>query len=206
MTHVDRDWRQFALLLIDLQQDFWPTAMAQQFPDLPNNITKLLGFCRLEGISVVHLRACFQPDMSDWMVPFKLRGRTPCIAGTPGVEVLPFAREMPDETVILKQTFDGFHNPQLMRHLQRNGIRFVLVAGLVTATCVLFTATSAAQLGFLTAVIEDCCASEPAVHEHILHHYRFAFERTTVDQIPERHTDWLNNLKRLDTMILTSKV
>jgi nicotinamidase-related amidase len=198
MTKAQRDWGQFALLLIDVQRDFWPDRMAESFPDFPTNIVQLLTFCRTGGIEIVHLRASFKPDMSDWMPTYKLRGRIPCVQGTAGVETLPFALDNPGEMVIIKQTFDGFHSPELLQYLQRNGKRFVLTAGLVTSVCVLFTTVSAAQNGLLTAVIEDCCADLPEAHEQTLDTYQFIFQRTTLDLIPERHPEWLAALKQLD--------
>ena len=93
------NWEQFALLLIDVQRDFWPENMESSFPHFPDNITRLLTLCREEGLEVLHLRACFKPDMSDWMLKYRLRGAIPCIEGTPGVETLPFAVEQPGESL-----------------------------------------------------------------------------------------------------------
>ena len=196
MTNKKRDWRHFALLLIDVQQDFWPERMAESFSDFPANITRLLSLCRSEGIEIVHLRASFKPDMSDWMPRYKLLGRIPCIAGTAGVETLPFALDEPGEKVIIKQTFDGFHAPELLPYLEQKRKRFVLTAGLVTSVCVFLTTASATQKGFLTAMIEDCCADQPESHEQTLDRYQFMFERVALDQIPERHSQWLASLKR----------
>ena len=198
MMKAQRDWGQFALLLIDLQKDFWSEQVAQSFFHFPTNITQLLTFCRSEGLEIVHLRASFKSDMSDWMPVYKLRGRIPCVQGTTGVETLPFALENPGEMIIIKQTFDGFHNPDLLRYLQQKGKRFVLTAGLVTSVCVFLTTASATQQGFLTAVVEDCCADRPEAHEQTLDTYQFMFQRTTLDLIPERHPEWLAALKELD--------
>ena len=104
-----RNWEQFALLLIDVQRDFWSEQLAPSFPDFPANIDHLLALCRSEGLEIVHLRASFKSDMSDWMLRYRLRGRIPCVEGTEGVETLPFATEKSGEVVIVKQTFDGFH-------------------------------------------------------------------------------------------------
>ena len=197
MSNNPYHWTQFALLLIDVQRDFWPEEMAKSFPHFPTHITKLLDFCRAENIEVIHLRASFKPDMSDWMVKYKLRGHIPCIQGTPGIETLPFALAKPAEVIITKQTFDGFHNPQLLQHLRSNGKQFVLVAGLVTSTCVLFTATSAAQSGLLVAVVDDCCADEPMAHKQTLDRYPFIFDRTSVDHIPDCYPEWLASLNKL---------
>lgn len=197
MTPPPNDWSLFTLLLIDVQQDFWDMDLPQRFPDFPSNVARLLEFCRSQALEVIHLRASFKPDMSDWMIRYKLRGRIPCIQGTPGVEVLPFAIDRPGEKIIIKQTFDSFHNPELRRYLLEKGKRFVLTAGLVTSTCVLFSTVSAAQSGFLTAVVEDCCADEPSAHQQTLDRYQFIFDRTSVDQIPARRHDWLAALDKL---------
>jgi nicotinamidase-related amidase len=160
----------------------------------------LLDFCRAEGLEIIHLRAEFEPDLSDWMVRYKLQGRIPCVRGTTGVEVLPFALPEPGETVIVKRAFDGFHNPELMQYLRSQGKRFVLTAGLVTSVCVLFTTVSAAQRGLLAAVVEDCCADHPQRHEQTLETYQFIFGRTRVDLLPEHHLEWLADLRKLEAL------
>mgnify|MGYP001822498584 FL=1 len=159
-----RDWTQYVLLLIDVQQDFWTEKAVSAFPDFPDNVARLLSVCRSEGLEIVHLRARYKPDMSDWMGLYKLRGRIPCVEGTPGAETLPFALEKPGETVIIKQTFDGFLTAELLPYLRRSGKRFVLTAGLITSVCVLLTAASAAQRGVLVAVVVDCCAAAAIGH------------------------------------------
>jgi ureidoacrylate peracid hydrolase len=138
------------------------------------------------------------------MVPYKLRGQIPCVEGTPGVETLPCATEKPGETVLIKRTFDGFYNPELLRHLRRKGVRFVLTAGLVTSTCVLLTTASAAQNGFLAAVIDDCCADEPTAHAQTLHEYGFMFERTSLDRLADRRLQWLSAIAKLDELTTSS--
>ncbi len=195
-----RDWGHFVLLLIDIQRDFWTEELAERFPRFPANVAQLLDFCRGEDLDIVHLRARFKADMSDWMPRYKLRGSIPCVEGTGGVETLPFALEAPGEPVIIKQTFDGFHNPELLRHLRDEGKRFVLTAGLLTSVCVLLTAVSAMQHGFVAAVVEDCCADEPDAHRQTLERYEFIFERTTVGRIPERYSAWVAALSELDRL------
>jgi len=200
MANIQSQWEQFALLLIDVQRDFWSEQAAKVYPDFPTNIANLLTLCRHEGIEVVHLRASFKANMSDWMPKYMLRGGIPCVRGTGGEEPTPFAVEHPGETIILKQTFDGFHTPDLTQYLRQKGKRFVLTAGLLTSTCVLFTTASAMQKGFLAAVVEDCCADEPNAHKQTLDRYRFIFERTTVGMIASHHSEWLAALKKLDEL------
>ena len=176
-------WDPFALLLIDVQQDFWSESRAANFPDFPANVTRLLKWCRAQGPEVIHLHASFKPDQSDWMARYRLRGTIPCIQGTPGIKTLPFAVEAPGEAVLIKHSFDGFQNPDLLAYLRLKGKRFILTAGLVTSTCVFLTTASAAQSGFLTAIVEDCCADDPSAHEQTLSRYRFIFDRVKLDQL-----------------------
>jgi len=193
----DRDWKSFALLLVDVQNDFWPREFSEQFPQFPENTAQLLKFCRAEGIEVIHIRAVFKQDMSDWMVRYRLRKRIPCVEGSVGVEVMPFAQALPGEKVIIKHSFDGFQAPELLPYLRQTQKRFLLVAGLITSTCVLFTTVSAMQNGFLTAIIEDCCADEPMRHEQTLETYPFIFERTKLSLLPSHHDQWQTQLSVL---------
>lgn len=197
MNTVSRNWESFALLLIDVQKDFWTDRMSQEFADYEKQVRKLLHVCRHEGIDIVHLRARFQQDESDWMVRYRSLGRIPCIEGTPGVEVFPCAEDEPGEFVIFKQTFDGFHKPALQAYLAKNNKRFLLIAGLVTSVCVLLTAATAAQCGYLVGIIEDCCADSPEAHEQTLQGYPFIFDRVAVDQVVACHDTWLADIDGL---------
>jgi len=198
MTDPHPNWGQFALLLIDVQRDFWSEQAAEVWPDFPAYIATLLTLCRSEAIEVVHVRASFQPDMTDWMPKYVLRGGIPCVEGTEGALPLPFAVEKPGEKILLKHAFDGFHNPELLQYLRQKGKRFILTAGLITSTCVLFTTVSAMQRGFLTAVVEDCCADEPSAHQQTLDRYTFIFERTTVGSIASHYSEWKTAIEKLD--------
>ena len=191
------DLNEFALLLVDVQKDFWTEEMTIAFPEFETNIEKLLGYCRGEGVDVIHLRARFNPDRSDWMVKYLMLDQIPCVDGTEGAEVFGSAIEAPGETVIYKQTFDGFHNPDLAQHLADGGKRYLLVAGLVTSVCVLLTSAAAAQRGFLVSVVEDCCADKPEAHVHTLERYPFVFEPVSVDDIAANVERWSNAISSL---------
>lgn len=198
----NRDWQQFALLLIDVQHDFWNPELEQAFPAFPEHISRLLNLCRQEGIEIIHLREVFNPDKSDWPPRYRLRGRAPCVAGTQGVTVLSVATEQPGEIVIEKQTQDGFHNPKLLDYLHLRGKRFVLTAGLVTSVCVLLTTASAAQLGFLAMVVSDCCADYPEAHAIALKRYKgFLFDGVEWATIPQHWHDWMVQIDQLEALL-----
>ena len=191
-------WESFALLLIDVQRDFWTDEMRAAFPDYDVKVSNLLVSCRSAGIDVIHLRAMFRKDQSDWMARYRLTGNIPCIEGTPGAAVFPFAEAADAEKVIVKQTFDGFLNPELADHLEATGKRFLFIAGLVTSVCVLLTAASAAQRGYLVTVVDDCCADLPSAHAHTLDRYPFIFSRTVSDKLVAGRDEWQGMLDGLN--------
>lgn len=192
------DWDPFALILIDVQKDFWTEVMNVAFPDYDESVAKLLTLCRTEGIDVAHLRARFRKDRSDWMVRYRLGGDIPCVEGTAGARPFDYAAESGGEPVFVKQTFDGFLCDELQEWLQANGKRHVIVAGLVTSVCVLLTAAAAAQRGYLVSVVEDCCADQPEAHVHTLERYPFIFEVTSVERIVASRDEWLEKLAALE--------
>lgn len=197
MPDSARNWDDFALLLIDVQKDFWTDEAAQTFPDYESNIGMLLDYCRRETLEIIHLRAKFSADKSDWMLRYHLLDRIPCVEGTPGAEILPCAEHEPGEKIIYKQTFDGFQKPELQRYLAKNKKRFLLVGGLVTSVCVLLTAASAAQKGYLVAVIDDCCGDTEEAHLHTLRRYPFIFSTTTIERISTDRQRWMSELSEL---------
>lgn len=192
-----RDWENYVLLLVDVQNDFWDEPTAARHPHFTENVTRLLEFCRSEKIEIVHLRAGFKADKSDWMAKYRAGDWIPCVEDTEGIETLPCAAAYPGERIFVKQTFDGFHNPHLADYLQASNKQFVLVAGLITSVCVLLTAASAAQRGYLTAVVDDCCADRSEMHDHVLDNYPFIFERVGVNELAEHHTRWQAALHQL---------
>ncbi len=196
---TDQDWDEFALLLVDVQNDFWSEDYVAAVPGFRQNITQLLAFCREVGIEVIHLREVFgDGDRSDWLPRYRMRGRSPCVRGTPGAAALEEAAELPGEKVIEKQTQNGFHSVELLPYLCQRDKRFLLVAGLVTSVCVVFTATSAAQTGFLAAMLSDCSADYPEAHEMALKRYRgYLVDVADLAELPSRHAQWREQIEQL---------
>jgi nicotinamidase-related amidase len=193
-------WNDYALILVDVQRDFWSEEVASSAPGFLERIETLLSTCRDLGIEIVHVHAGFQPDMSDWITRYRLRGRIPCVVGTEGAQPLPVARPRAGEPLVVKQSFDAFLGTDLDDLLRGSGKRFVLVAGLVTSTCVLLTAATATQLGYLAAVVEDCCADRQPFHDQVLRTYHpFMFGITRSDRLARDRPVWEEQLMRLRT-------
>ena len=182
---------------MDFQQDFWPAHVASTAPELPSRVANLLEYARSNDLTVVHVRARFDADGGNWMARYRLLGRIPCIEGTAGAETLPFACELDSEAVVIKHSFDGFLNTELHDHLTARGIRGLLIGGLVTSTCVLFTATTATQLGYLVSILGDCCSDFAGAHTATLAAYPYVFDVVDSTEIVELRAHWDTQLNAM---------
>ncbi len=52
-----------------------PERRRRRFRSSSTNVCKLLEYCRTSGLDVVHVRAEFEPDGTDWMAPYRFKGR-----------------------------------------------------------------------------------------------------------------------------------
>src|SRR5262249_7683581 len=101
----DMENTELALLLVDIQRDFWgPLADVPPFASFPANVSTLLETARANHLPVVHTQAVFKPDGTDWMLFYRPqgRGRIPCIAGSDGVALEGFAAPQDGEPVVRK--------------------------------------------------------------------------------------------------------
>ncbi len=74
---------------------------------------------------------------------------------------------------VLKPMHSGFFRTPLEVLLQRLGARKLILTGLASESCVLFTASDAYMRGFELVIPEDCTASERSVdNAHALAHMR----------------------------------
>lgn len=170
-----------ALLLVDVQHDFLAPSLGALAEGYEQRVARLLDIARSAQLPIVHVHSSFAEDGSDWMRRYRARGRIPCVAGTEGAVVVSAAAPAESEAVVVKQTFDPFVGTDLDARLRDAGVEVVLVAGLITSTCVLLTAAGAMQRGYLVGVVEDATADVPATHEQVLARYPFVFDVVATD-------------------------
>lgn len=181
------DPEQVALILVDIQRDFWgPLKDHPEHTAFPGNVEALLSEARSRGLTVVHVRSEFDPDRSNWMLFYRPEGRgeIPCIAGTEGTRFEGFAAPISGEKTVEKKVFDGFVGTDLEEYLRGRGVRAALISGLETSVCVLFTATSAYLRRIVPLVVSDACADEPSRHRSTLSMYGdLCFKEVTTSQV-----------------------
>ncbi|MGI8554497.1 MAG: cysteine hydrolase family protein [Dehalococcoidia bacterium] len=87
-----------------------------------------------------------------------------CIRGTEEAEVIPELRDLPGE-IIPKTRYSGFYNTPLAERLAVLAPERIILTGVCTNICVLYTAADARNRDYLVDVSEDCVASfDPEAH------------------------------------------
>ena len=102
-----------------------------------------------------------------------------CEGGTWGWDFFEVEAE-PDEWVIEKHTYSGFHGTELDRILRFKGIRTLVMTGVSTNVCVESTLRDGYFNGYYIVVPEDCVASAAQdLHEAALRGVRMHFGEVT---------------------------
>jgi nicotinamidase-related amidase len=196
VIQVDADPRRFphggltsdgvALLLIDMQRDFLEPGgyLASMGYDVElvraaiGPARRLLDAARAAGLTVVHTRQGFRPDLGE-LPPHRLErvvdgtsaigrpgplGRF-LIRGEPGFQIVPELEPAPGEPVVDKSGNGAFWGTDLSPILAAKGVRALILAGVTTDVCVHCTLREANDRGFECLLVADACASgDPEAH------------------------------------------
>ena len=118
------------------------------------NIVKLLDEKVRDGWTVVFLRDYHDPDDKEFeMFPIH------CVAGSPETRiVLELARftALPKSVVVNKTRYSGFFGTYLDRFLREENPDELIVVGVCTDICVLFTVADLRMRDYKVTVPEDC--------------------------------------------------
>ncbi|MBC3955506.1 cysteine hydrolase family protein [Pseudomonas triticifolii] len=135
-----------ALVLIDLQQGInHPKLGRRNNPQAEDRLSELLSAWRQTGRPVIHVRHfSTSPDSVFW-------------PEQSGVEYQPAFVPQSDERELSKQVPDAFCGSFLEMWLRSDGIRQLVIAGVVTNNSVESTARSGGNLGFEVIVAHDAC-------------------------------------------------
>lgn len=162
-----------ALLLVDMQRIWLEPGSNPAHPDwgpehyfhsetaqraIPNQ-QKLLAAARRSGVEVVHtIIRSLTDDGRDRSLDHKL---TPIHLSPrdPGALPVPTLAPVGDE-ILLPKTSSGVFNSTNLNYLLRNlGVRYLVVAGIMTDQCVDMAVRDGADLGYLVTCVHDACAA-----------------------------------------------
>jgi nicotinamidase-related amidase len=144
------------LLVIDIQNDYFPGGVLPlwQAEEVEGRIVAGIGAARAAGDRVILVQhvskaaaGLFSPD-------------------SVGVAIRPAIREAAGDTpVVIKHYADAFQETDLADHL--SGTRALLVAGMMTQNCVVFTALSRMADAFDVQVVADLCTAPTEIVHRI---------------------------------------
>jgi nicotinamidase-related amidase len=139
-----------ALLIIDIQNDYFPGgAMELEGADAAGaNAGKLLQKFRNDGLPILHVRHLSVRPGSSFFLP-----------GTKGADIHQSVTPVPGEVVVEKNFPNSFRNTKLEENLKSQGIKNLVVAGMMTHMCVDATVRQAADLGYKVTLLGDACAT-----------------------------------------------
>lgn len=194
-----------ALLVIDVQNDFCAeegrmaadgmdvTAVMEMAERLPS----VIDAARSAGVLVVFIRNVYNTPgnwyLSDaWleMAARRYRGRTytvedMCPPDSWANDFYGDVRPRPNEPVVTKHRYSGFHNTDLDTVLQAHGTRTVVLAGVATNVCVETTAREAFVRDYYVVFPSDGTAtySEEAHHATLRNIDTFFGQVVTLDEL-----------------------
>ena len=165
-----------ALLLIDLQNDYFPGG---KFPlwntdAVLTNIEQAIKAARTKGIPVIHIQHVANPKMG--IAPFFNEG-------TEGAKIHPrILAAAPDAPIVVKEYADSFFGTELEETLLGLGVNELLVCGMMTQNCVTHTAISKSAEKYNVSILPDCCTT---VNE-MLHNIALHAVSTRVSLVPAK--------------------
>jgi len=157
----------WALLVVDMLNDFVQEGAPLEVPAARNivgNIRKRLQEARRQGMPVIYVCDAHAPDDREFAI-----WPAHAVRGTEGAQVIPELAPQPGEPVIPKTRYSGFFETNLDEELRQKGVNSLVLTGVVTNICILYTSADAVSRGYRVRVPEDCVvALSPEDHEWAL--------------------------------------
>ncbi|NHI84021.1 MAG: cysteine hydrolase [Candidatus Thorarchaeota archaeon] len=151
------DPKKTAIIVVDMLNDFVREKGRLVVPkatDLLFNQSRLLEMARHLGLRVMYLADNHEPDDDEF-------GKWPAhaVVGTWGSEIVDELKPEQSSEVIPKRRYSGFFGTDLDLRLREKGIVTMILVGVLTDICVMYTSADASARGYNVIVITDATAS-----------------------------------------------
>jgi nicotinamidase-related amidase len=147
-----------ALLLVDVINDLafkGSTPLVRHAESMAGPLARLIERARSASIPVIYVNDNFGRWQSDWR---KVVER--CLRkDSPGHRVVERLQPQPNDYFVLKPKHSGFYSTTLDLLLSYLGVRVVVLTGIATDICILFTANDAYMRDYEVVVPHDCVAA-----------------------------------------------
>jgi nicotinamidase/pyrazinamidase len=160
-----------SLIVIDMLNDFVKEKGSLVVPsakDILPNQKKLLKKFRETSSLVVYLTDNHLPDDDEFE-----KWPPHAVRGTWGAQVIEELTPEENELVVPKRRYSGFFGTELDLILRERGIETVVITGVLTDICVMYTSADASARGYDVVVVTDGTGSTSSEnHEFALKHIR----------------------------------
>lgn len=151
------DKEKYALLVADMLNDFVNKGASLEIPTartIIDNIKKEIKTARKKHIPIIY--CCDAHKDKD--PEFKLWPKH-AVKGTEGAEVIKQLKPHKEDSVVAKTSYSCFYKTSLDKLLKKLGITHLIITGVVTNICVLYTAVDAYMRGYRIIIPQNCVAA-----------------------------------------------
>lgn len=145
-----------AILVIDMLNDFVLKGAPLEVPrarQIVGNIRKRLARAARDRVPIIYVCDRHRKDDPEFSVWPKH-----AVNGSAGSEIIADLKPRSRDYIIDKTTYSSFFRTKLEKLLKKLGTKRLVITGLVTEICVLYTAVDAFMRGFQVEVPEECVA------------------------------------------------
>ncbi|MCT2563710.1 cysteine hydrolase family protein [Chryseobacterium herbae] len=145
-----RNMENTALLMIDIQNDYFPGGKMELAgaESAANNAKKVLENFRKNNLPVIHIKHIATNEGAGFF-----------LSDTSGVEINSLVSPKSNEKIIIKHFPNSFRETDLLKYLQKKGIKNLVITGMMTDVCVDSTVRAAFDLGFKNTVVGNATAT-----------------------------------------------
>ncbi len=162
---------QKALLVIDMLNDFILPDAPLRVPaasDIISIIRKRILEARSESIQVIYVCDAHDPDDKEFQA-----WPSHAVEGTKGAYVIDALAPKSGDIIVKKKRYSSFFQTELDETLEKLNINHLLVTGMASNICVLYTTADALSRGYGVTVFEDSVAGlNPEDHAFALRQMR----------------------------------
>jgi len=146
-----------AFLVIDMLNDFILPGAPLEVPKAREIISTLKGEideARRNEIPIIYICDAHKPNDPE----FKIWPKH-CVKGTKGAEVVSELKPEKGDFIVPKTTYSGFYKTKLDNLLKKLKVKKLIVSGILTNICVLYTVSDATLRGYPVTVLKNCVTS-----------------------------------------------
>ena len=147
----------YALLITDMLNDFVNKGAALEVPTartIIHNIKKEINRARKRHIPIIYCCDAHKdndPEFKSWP--------RHAVKGTAGADVIEQLKPKKEDYVISKTYYSSFYKTSLDKLLKKLGTTHLILTGVVTNICILYTTAEAYMRGYRVTIPKNCVAA-----------------------------------------------